>query len=172
MGESAAPFGESDTRRPARKKIFELTTASPADFFTHISSRLVLSNVWVYSWWGNNSDRIGRVQVLGIGIGSLLLGILLTLTAPLPLIILGIGLVTIGMFTVQSVTPTHLGDLAPDDKPTLAVLYQTFFYFGGAMGTILPAVAWQYGKYTGVGMLAFGLVVLGVVPLALVLRRK
>ena len=121
---------------------------------------------------GRSSDRIGRVRVLGIGIGSLLLGVLLTLTTPLPLIILGIGLVTIGMFTVQSVTPTHLGDLAPDDKPTLAVLYQTFFYFGGAMGTILPAVAWRYGEYAGVGMLAFGLVVLGVVPLTYRMVRQ
>ncbi len=44
MGESAAPFGENDTRQPARKKIFELTTASPSDFFTHILPRLDLSN--------------------------------------------------------------------------------------------------------------------------------
>ena len=32
----------------------QLITASPADFFTYISSRLVLSNVWVYTWCGNS----------------------------------------------------------------------------------------------------------------------
>ncbi len=53
MGESTAPFGEIDTRQSARKKIFELTTASPADFFTHISPRLDLSKVKIICWCGN-----------------------------------------------------------------------------------------------------------------------
>ncbi len=54
MGESAAPFGENDMRQPVCKKIFELTTASSSDFFTHISPHLDLSNLWVFSWCGNN----------------------------------------------------------------------------------------------------------------------
>ena len=54
MGESATPFGENDKGRPAPEKIFELTTASPSDFFTHISSLLVLSNIWVIRWGSDN----------------------------------------------------------------------------------------------------------------------
>ncbi len=53
MGESAAPFGENDTRQSARKKIFELPTGSPSVFFTHILPRLVLSKFEVFSWCGN-----------------------------------------------------------------------------------------------------------------------
>ncbi len=45
--------------------IFELTTASPTDFFTHISSRLALSNVWVFSWWGNKL-RDMREKILSL----------------------------------------------------------------------------------------------------------
>ncbi len=56
MGESAAPFGESDTRRSARKKIFELPTGSPADFFTYISPRLALSKFQLIRW-GSNKQR-------------------------------------------------------------------------------------------------------------------
>ncbi len=53
MDESAAPFGENDTRQSAREKIFELTTASPSYFFTHILSRLILSKVKMFTWFGN-----------------------------------------------------------------------------------------------------------------------
>jgi len=55
MGESTAPFGENDKRQSASKKIFELTTASPAYFFTHILPLLVLSKVQIFYWCGNNS---------------------------------------------------------------------------------------------------------------------
>ncbi|KYJ85864.1 hypothetical protein AS592_04540 [Sulfurovum riftiae] len=54
MGESTAPSGENAKKRSASKKIFELTMASPADFFTHISLLCVLSKVKVFTWWSNN----------------------------------------------------------------------------------------------------------------------
>ncbi len=58
MDESAAPFGESDTKRSARKKNFELPTGSPADFFTYISPRLALSKIQLIRWGSNNLDTI------------------------------------------------------------------------------------------------------------------
>jgi len=54
MGESTAPFGENVKKQSASKKIFELTTASPTDFFTHSSLLYVLSKVKVFAWWSNN----------------------------------------------------------------------------------------------------------------------
>ena len=113
---------------------------------------------------GKYSDTIGRVKVLFLGIAILLVGIVLSTMGSYILILLGLGLVTVGMFSVQAVTPTYLGDLVPDDRATIAVLYQTFFYFGGAMGTLLPAVAWGYGGYDSVTLLCFGLVLVGVMP--------
>jgi hypothetical protein len=53
MDESTAPFGENVKKRSASKKIFELTTASPTDFFTYISLLYVLSKVKVFTWWSN-----------------------------------------------------------------------------------------------------------------------
>ncbi len=55
MDESAAPFGESDTKRSARKKNFELPTGSPADFFTYISPRLALSKIQLIRWGSNKT---------------------------------------------------------------------------------------------------------------------
>ncbi len=45
MGKSAAPYGESDTRRSVHKKLLEFPTGSPSHFFAHISPRLALSNI-------------------------------------------------------------------------------------------------------------------------------
>jgi len=89
------------------------------------------------------------------------LAILPTLSQSLWLIIVELGLVTIGMFSVQSVAPTYLGDLVPSDRATLAVAYQSFFYMGGALGTLVPAWAWRYAGFSGVVWLCVGLVVLG-----------
>ena len=113
---------------------------------------------------GKYSDTIGRVKVLFLGIAILLVGIILSTMGSYVFILIGLGLVTIGMFSVQAVAPAYLGDLVPQDKATVAVLYQTFFYFGGAMGTLLPAVACGYGGYDGVALLCFGLVLVGVMP--------
>ena len=121
---------------------------------------------------GKYSDRFGRVKILFLALFSLILGMLLTLDSSLISIIVGMGLVTIGMFSVQSVTPTYLGDLVPENRSTMAVMYQTFFYFGGAMGTILPVLAWKYGGYDGVVMLSLSLVVLGMSPFFVIMVKR
>ena len=114
---------------------------------------------------GKYSDKVGRVKILSFGLSFLLIGVLLTLSNALFWIVIGIGFVTVGMFTVQSVTPTYLGDLVPNDRATVAVLYQSLFYLGGALGTIVPAWAWEYVDYKGVVILCLILIVLGSSPL-------
>lgn len=126
---------------------------------------ILLLGVLVSPIAGKYSDTIGRIKILFLGIFILTLGIVFTLMPSLSLIVLGMGLVTIGMFTVQSVTPTYLGDLIPNDRGTVAILYQTFFYFGGALGTLIPAIAWEYTNYNGVAILCLSLIFLALSPL-------
>ncbi|MCB4762035.1 MAG: MFS transporter [Sulfurovum sp.] len=122
---------------------------------------------------GRYSDRLGRVQMLFWALGSLVAGILLTLSGSLAVILIGLGLVTVGMFSVQSVAPTYLGELFPNERAKVAVLlYQMFFYFGGAMGTLVPAWVWDFGGYYGVVWFCVGLVSLGVIPIILKLCKR
>ena len=125
---------------------------------------VLLVSVVVSPMAGKYSDTLGRVKMLFLGIVVLLIGIFVSTMNSYALVLIGLALVTVGMFSVQAVAPAYLGDLVPNDKATVAVLYQTFFYFGGAMGTLLPAVAWSYGGYDAVALLCFGLVFLGVMP--------
>ncbi|WP_419777836.1 MFS transporter [Malaciobacter marinus] len=110
---------------------------------------------------GRFSDIFGREIVIFLGIGILIIGILLTLSQSISLIIIGIGLVTIGMFSIQSVTPTYIGELVPENKNTVSILYQSFFYLGGCLGTFIPAIIWKYYNYNGVAILCIILLLIG-----------
>jgi len=111
---------------------------------------------------GRLSDSVSRVKLIYMGIFFLILGLFLMLLSPLSMVIVGLGFVVIGMFTVQSVAPIYLVALAPHDKATITVLYQSFFYFGGVMGTLLPSLAWAYGGFDGVVWVCIWLLLLGI----------
>jgi hypothetical protein len=53
MGKSTAPFGEDAKRQSVSKKTFELTLASPADFFTNILPLCILSKIQIIHWGSN-----------------------------------------------------------------------------------------------------------------------
>jgi len=110
---------------------------------------------------GRYSDVFGRVKTLFFALIILLTGMLVTLSSSVWLIVVGLGLVTVGMFSVQSVTPTYLGDLDPEHRSTLAVAYQTFFYLGGALGTLMPTLVWESAGFDGVVWLCVVLVLFG-----------
>jgi len=57
LDESAAPFGDNDTEQSAHKKIFALALANTADFFKHISLRLVISKFELVTWYGDNYSK-------------------------------------------------------------------------------------------------------------------
>ncbi len=61
---------------------------------------------------GNIADRIGKKQVMILGFLCMLLGVLLTLSASLFLIILGIGCVTTGFFIAHAIASSRVGELA------------------------------------------------------------
>ncbi|WP_044417164.1 MFS transporter [Halarcobacter anaerophilus] len=135
---------------------------------------VLFSGVLISPLAGKYSDIIGRVKILFFGIGILIIGISLTLSSSYILIIIGITFVTIGMFTVQSVSPTYLGELVPNNKGTVTVLYQTFFYLGGFLGTLIPAITWKYYGYNGVAIFCIILILLGITPLTfqLIITKK
>jgi len=135
---------------------FSLNVAQLGNLFLVLLLAVVVSPLA-----GRYSDVFGRVKILFFALTVLLIGMLLTLSSSLWLVVVGLGLVTVGMFSVQSITPTYLGDLDPEHRNTLAVAYQTFFYLGGALGTLVPAWAWKLAGFNGVVWLCVGLVLFG-----------
>lgn len=111
---------------------------------------------------GKWSDKIGRTKIIFIGIFLLFIGTGLTLVPIFLVVLVGFGLVTIGMFTVQSVAPAYIGELAGSEKTTSSVLYQMFFYLGGALGTLLPSLFWTKYQYIGIVILTDVVILMGL----------
>ncbi|GAA3550440.1 MFS transporter [Microlunatus spumicola] len=122
---------------------------------------------------GRLADRYGRRAVLPLGCAVALLGVLLTLPASLPLLVVGLALVIGGFFTIHGVASgwvparAHAAGLATGQA---ASLYLFTYYVGASVFGALGGRAWSSAGWSSVVLLAGGLVV-AVGVLALVLRR-
>ena len=90
-------------------------------------------------------------------------GVLLTLVMSLPWVIVGLALLSSGVFVAQTASSSHLRVAAPAGaRVTAAGLYITCYYMGGAAAGILPGVFWALGGWPAcvgfiVAMQALGL---------------
>ena len=122
---------------------------------------------------GRLADRFSRRAVVPTGCGIALAGVLLTLVGSLPVIVLGLSVMTAGFFAVHGVasgwvpTRAHAGGAAAGQA---ASLYLFAYYLGSSVFGSLTGQAWSLAAWPGVVLLAGGLfAVTGL--LALRLRR-
>ena len=122
---------------------------------------------------GRLADRYGRRAVLPLGCVVALVGVLLTLPASLPLLVIGLALVVAGFFAVHGVASgwvparAHAAGLATAQA---ASLYLFAYYVGASLFGALGGQAWNAAGWPSVVALAAGLVVV-LGALSLVLRR-
>jgi hypothetical protein len=75
-------------------------------------------------------------------------GVLLTLAQPLSIVILGLTLLSSGVFIAQTASQSHLRVAAPPGaRVTAAGLYMTCYYFGGTAAGVVPGAFWALGKW-------------------------
>jgi predicted MFS family arabinose efflux permease len=84
-------------------------------------------------------------------------GVLLTLVPSLPVVILGLTMLSSGVFISQTATQSHLRVAAPAGaRVTAAGLYITCYYLGGTAAGVLPGAFWALGKWPAcVGFIVF-----------------
>ncbi len=124
---------------------FNLNTHQVGNIFLVLILGIIISPIA-----GKISGIFGHLKIIYLGIFLLILGIFLTLTSSVVSVIVGIAFVTMGMFCAQSVSPSYIFELIPNEKEKIAIVHQTFFYLGGSLGTFLPSLLWEYYKYSGV----------------------
>jgi YNFM family putative membrane transporter len=122
---------------------------------------------------GRLADRFGRRSVVPIGCLITAAGIALTLPTSLPVVVLGLAVMTAGFFVVHGVASgwvpgrAHAGGIAAGQA---ASLYLFAYYLGSSVFGSLSGRAWSAGAWPAVVVLALVLVaVTGL--LAAVLRR-
>ncbi len=89
-----------------------------------------------------------RKGILGAVVLSLA-GVLLTLGAPLWLIVIGLALCSSGVFIAQAAAIAYLRQAAPAGaRVSAAGLYLSCYYLGGTAAGIVPGYAWKFGGWT------------------------
>jgi len=75
-------------------------------------------------------------------------GVLLTLAPGLGTILLGLALVSSGVFIAQTAAQSHLREAAPAGaRVTAAGLYMSCYYVGGTAAGVVPGAFWAIGKW-------------------------
>jgi predicted MFS family arabinose efflux permease len=101
----------------------------------------------VTPWFGKRIDRFGHRGVLAVAMGISCSGALLTLAAPLGLVIAGLALVCTGIFVAQSAASSHIGTAVQGNLSMAVGLYVTFYYLGGSAGAAVPGWFWNLGGW-------------------------
>ncbi|WP_245916515.1 MFS transporter [Nocardioides gansuensis] len=150
----SAPFGLSAGALSLVYLVYPLGTASST-----LSGRL--------------ADRIGRRAIMPAGCVIALAGVGLSLTPSLPVIVLGVAVLAIGFFIAHGLASGWVvarAHAAGTSTGQAAALYLFAYYVGSSVFGNLGSAAWARSGWTGVSLLAGGLLVVACL-LAASLRR-
>jgi YNFM family putative membrane transporter len=122
---------------------------------------------------GRLADRFSRRAVVPVGCLIFAAGLLITLSGSLPVVVVGLAVLTAGFFVVHGVasgwvpTRAHAGGVAAGQA---AALYLFSYYVGSSVFGSVTGQAWSVAGWPGVVLFVGGLLVLTGL-LALWLRR-
>ena len=122
---------------------FRLSTAALSSLFFVYLIGLVVTPAAGYL-----ITRVGLRAGISGAIACSMTGVLLTLSPSLPVVILGLTLLSSGVFISQTASQSHLRVAAPPEaRVTAAGLYLTCYYLGGTAAGVLPGAFWALGKW-------------------------
>jgi predicted MFS family arabinose efflux permease len=122
---------------------FRLSTAALSSlFFVYLIGLVVTPAA------GLLITRVGLRAGISGAIACSMTGVLLTLAPRLSVVILGLALVSTGVFISQTASQSHLRVAAPPEtRVTAAGMYLTCYYIGGTAAGVLPGAFWALGKW-------------------------
>jgi predicted MFS family arabinose efflux permease len=137
------------------------TTALSSLFFVYLIGLVITPAA------GYLITRVGLRVGIGGAICCSIAGVLLTLVHSLPVVILGLTMLSTGVFIAQTASQSHLRIAAPPGaRVTAAGLYLTCYYLGGTAAGVIPGAFWELGKWPAC---VFFIVAMQVVALSIAL---
>jgi len=91
--------------------------------------------------------RFGSARTIIVAVIISMLGVLLTLATPLWLIVIGLGVMSSGVFVTQSATISYIAVNVKQGRSLASGLYYLFYYAGGTVGAWLCSLAYAYGQW-------------------------
>jgi YNFM family putative membrane transporter len=111
---------------------------------------------------GAIAARSGSRRAIFFTMGLGAIGLLITLVPVLPVLVFGLGLLTIGMFSTVPSVNLYLGEQATTAKGTAASMYLSLYYLGGSIGAVLPGFALLWTGWYGVVLLCLGMLAIAL----------
>lgn len=133
-------------------------------------SVVYLSGIYSSAWAGAIADRLGRERVFWLFIALMLVGLLMTLAAPIALILAGMLIFTFGFFAAHSVASSWVGRRARQARGQASSLYLFCYYLGSSLAGTLGGTFWHRDGWPGVTLFIAVLLTLALL-VALRLRR-
>jgi MFS transporter, YNFM family, putative membrane transport protein len=114
---------------------------------------------------GRQAGRHGWRPVALAGLLSAASGVAISLVASLPVVVLGLALVTLGNFTTVTAAQLGVAGATDRDRGLASAMYFSSYYIAGALGAYVPGLAWQSWHWTGVWALVTGAYAVGLTAL-------
>jgi MFS transporter, YNFM family, putative membrane transport protein len=99
---------------------------------------------------GRLADRFGWRRVALAGIGLAASGMALTLPSAPVTMLLGLAVLTLGMFTGVTAAQLGLAEAGPSDRGVASAIYFSFYYGAGALAGFVPGLGWEAWGWPGV----------------------
>ena len=122
------------------------------------------------AWFGGLAGRIGRRRVFWVPVVILAIGIAITAANPLPLVVLGIAVLTIGFFGAHSIASAWVGRRAIANRGQASALYLFFYYLGSSVLGSAGGIAWTRAGWPGVTWFCLALGALALILAAALAR--
>lgn len=91
--------------------------------------------------------KYGAARMVRVAVGLSMLGVVLTLASPLWLIMVGLTVMSSGVFITQSATITYIAVNVKEGRSLASGLYYMFYYIGGSLGAWACGLAYTHGKW-------------------------
>jgi len=111
---------------------------------------------------GAASDRFGRGPVVLAGVAIAIAGMLLTLAHVLPVVIVGIVLLTMGFFIAHSAASAWVGRLGGAHRSHAASLYLLAYYLGASVIGSVSGSFWQHGGWNALAAFCLALLLIAL----------
>ncbi len=114
------------------------------------------------SWMGHLAGRLGRRKVLWTMFVAMIVGLGLTLFAPVPAIVAGIVVITFGFFGGHSIVSSWVGRRAGRHKAHASAAYLFVYYLGSSVAGVAGGVFYATHGWMGVASFVAALCAAGL----------
>lgn len=115
-------------------------------------SLVYLSGTFSASRAGLLTTKYGLGKVFITGISMMLIGVLITLIDSLPIIFIGLLVLTTGFFSAHAVASSWVGKRAKRGRAQASSLYLFVYYAGSSLAGTVGGIFWENYHWLGVGL--------------------